>query len=527
MPNRRDFLRTAAAAGAPAILRSRAPERPNILFLFGDDWARCAGVYRDPKRPGMSDAVRTPNVDRIAREGVLFTNAFMATPSCTPSRAAVATGCYSFRTGSTANLRGGSWKGRLDPGSRLPGFGRLLEESGYLLRDSHKTLAPTWLGGKKLERRLSIRYSAYVSEAATAAEQARRREEFIEQARKGIRQTLSDRAAGQPFCYVFGPINTHRPWVWQSGTKLWKIDQDSLSGRLPAFLPDNPVIRQDVADYLGEVQAFDLFAGCFLEELEKAGELDRTMVVLSGDNGMGGMPRGKCNLYDFGVHAPLVVRWPGHGKAGRTVSDFVNLMDLAPTFLEAGGLKPPETMNGRSLVPLLSASKSGVVDPTRDFVVVSRERHVGDARAGNLPYPSRAIRTTDHLYVRNFKPERWPMGDPIGLDGPGKEPSYEELASDTMVTFKDHDASPTKAWMVTHRKDPEVRRLYDLAFSRRPAEELYDLKKDPDQVRNVAADPAYTGVKQRLDARLMKVLRDAADPRLDDAFDRPPYVEEG
>jgi uncharacterized sulfatase len=521
-------LLQAAAGGAAA---QNKQDRPNILFLFVDDWGRYAGAYRDPKRPGLCDIVQTPHIDRLAKEGVRFTNAFMATPSCTPSRAAVATGCYSFRTGGTANLRGGSWatSGTPNPGARLPGFGRLLEASGYLIRDSFKTLGPLWMGGRKLARQDFLRYSLHLSEATTEAELARRKEAFVEQARTGIRQVLQDRTRpGQPFCYTFGPIHTHRPWVWLSGTKLWKIDPDSLKGRLPAFLPDNEVVRQDVADYLGEVQAADVLAGAFIEELEKAGELDRTMVVVAGDNGIPGMPRGKCNLYDFGVHSPLIIRWAnGQGKAGRAVDDFVNLMDLAPTFLEAGGVARPDTMNGRSLVPLLQSNKSGRIDATRDFVVTSRERHVPNARAGNLPYPSRAIRTAHYLYIRNFKPDRWPMGDPIGLH---LEPSYETLADYAVqgnLAFRDCDASPTKAWLITRRNEPDAKRFYDYAFAKRPAEELYDLRKDPDQLHNVAGVAGYAAVRQQLSARLMKVLKEAQDPRLDhDAFDRPPYIEQ-
>jgi uncharacterized sulfatase len=260
--------------------------------------------------------------------------------------------------------------------------------------------------------------------------------------------------------------------------------------------------------------------GVLLEELEKAKALDNTMMVLTGDNGVGGMPRAKCNLYDFGVHAPLMIRWPAGSKAGRTIDDIVSLTDLAPTFLEAAGLRVPAAMDGRSLLPLLASSKSGRLDPARDCVFTGRERHVTGAREGRLPYPSRAIRTRDFLYIRNFKPDRWPMGDPVS-----PEPSPEEVAASTMVTYRDHDASPTKAWMIAHRAETAVKPLFDLAFGKRPAEELYDLRRDPDQMRNVATDPAYEKRKTELAARLMNVLRATEDPRLTDAFDRAPYVE--
>lgn len=512
---RRTVLGTAALA-APAILRSAAKApAPNILFLVGDDWWRTAGVYRDPRHPSANDVVRTPNIDRVAREGVLFRNAFMLTPSCTPSRATIATGCYSWRSGKTADLKGGSWKDHEDPGDRLPGAGRMLESNGYLVRSTFKTLDARWLGGPPKKRGISVR--------AQSKEDLTR---IHETARANLRSVLAEQKAGTPFFYVYGPTDTHRPWVRGSGRKLWNIDPDALKGRLPKFLPDVPEVREDFIDYLSEVQSLDLMVGAFLKELEKAGALDNTMIVLTGDNGVGGMPRGKCNLYDFGVQAPMMIRLPGASKGGRVVDDFVSLMDLAPTFLEAAGIQPPQAMNGRSLMPLLTSSRQGVLDPSRDCVILSRERHVPEARAGSLPYPSRAIRTKDFLYIRNFKPDRWPMGDPIGLDGSGPEPSSDELISNTMVTYKDHDASPTKAYFITHRKDPAIKPLYDLAFAKRPAEELYALGSDPDQMNNVAAEARYASKKKELAARLLKVMRDTGDPRLEDAFDHPPYIEE-
>ena len=143
-------------------------------------------------------------------------------------------------------------------------------------------------------------------------------------------------------------------------------------------------------------------------------------------------------------------------------------------------------MTGRSILPLLLSPKSGQIDPARDYVVTGRERHVANAREGDLPYPQRSIRTRDFLYIRNFAPDRWPMGTP-NLDG--KEPTFDALENNTFVAFADLDASPTKAWMVANRKDPEWQMHWRLGFEKRPAEELYDLAKDPDYLTNVADDP--------------------------------------
>ena len=499
---------TAAAASA-------AHKRPNVLFCFSDDWGRYASVYRDPKRPGFNDAIETPVLDRIGSEGVVFDNAFVAAPSCTPSRAALTSGMYFFRCGRHANLRVAEWEGP-NPYDEWPGFPNLLQASGYHVGHAGKTTA------KKKTEPAQKTYIAGQTPMSRFSQNAVEtgKEPIYEEVRSTFRTFLSDRDQGQPFLYWFGPHNSHRPWVRGSGKKLWGIEPNALEGRIPKFLPDVPEVREDVADYLGEALAWDAMIGVLVEELERIGELDNTLIVLSGDHGMPGMTHGKCNVYDFGVHAPLLVRWGDRIEAGRRVTDFVQLMDMAPTIVEAAGLEPPETMQARSFLDVLTARESGQIDPERDFVVVGRERHVPLARPGRLPYPIRAIRTKEYLYIRNFKPDRWPMGEPGDA-----APSWEQLENETMVCFKDMDASPTKALLVTRRDDQEIRPFYNLAFGKRPAEELYDLTKDPDQVENVAGREEYREVRTKLRARLMTELEKAGDPRLTDAFDRPPYVE--
>ncbi|HND56700.1 MAG TPA: sulfatase-like hydrolase/transferase, partial [Pirellulaceae bacterium] len=320
---------------------------------------------------------------------------------------------------------------------------------------------------------------------------------------------------------------THRTWIKGSGKKHWGIEPDALKGKMPAFLPDVPEVREDVADYLGESQAVDACLGVLLAKIEAAGELDRTVIVVSGDHGMPGVPSGKCNLYDHGVSVALVIRFPGT-KAGRVIDDFVRLPDLAPTFMEIGGVKPPDGLYGRSLLPLLRSEKQGVIDATRDWVITGRERHVATAREDNLPYPMRALRWPGWLYIRNFAPDRWPMGAPYSAVGTSS-PTQEQLEESTYVAFPDMDASPTKAYVVLHRDAPAVKPIFEKAFAKRPAEELYDLAKDPDQMRNVAADPAFAAQKQKLADELMARLREANDPRLaaDPIFEHSPFTDVG
>jgi len=234
------------------------------------------------------------------------------------------------------------------------------------------------------------------------------------------------------------------------------------------------------------------------------GELDNTLVVMTGDNGMP-FPRCKSNLYDLGTNVPLAVRWPSRAAGGRVVEDFISLSDLAPTFLEAAGLKATKEMTGRSFLDILSSGKSGRVDPKRDRVFTGMERHTR-RRAGGVGYPMRALRTHDYLYIRNFKPDRWPAGDP--------------------ERYGDIDGSPTKSYMMEHRNDAKVKRLFELAFGKRPAEELYDLRKDPGQLDNVAGEAEYAAVRKRLGNELTAELKATGDPRVlgkGDVFDEYPY----
>jgi N-sulfoglucosamine sulfohydrolase len=223
---------------------------------------------------------------------------------------------------------------------------------------------------------------------------------------------------------------------------------------------------------------------------------------------------------------PLAIRWGGVKQAGRVVDDLVSMTDLAPTFLELAGVDVPDVMTGRTLVPILQSQQSGKVDPQRDAVFVGRERHVANARDGFLPYPQRAIRTDDYLYIINFRPDRWPLGEPYRLDG-DNPPAAEEITQRTRVTLPDEDAGPTKAWLVGQRDHPMWQPLFELAYGKRPREELYDLRTDPHQINNVAAASDYQTVRAQLESRLLDELRRTDDPRLvDDGefFETPPLA---
>lgn len=451
-----------------------ADERPNILFAIADDWSwPHAGAYGDP-------VVKTPTFDRLAREGILFQHAFVSSPSCTPSRGAILTGQWHWRLGAAGNL----WSIFPD---EITTYAEILEQRGYATGSTGKAWGP---GRPETPGR------------ALAGKRYRNFQDF-----------LANRPKDKPFCFWLGSSDPHRPYKAGSGAAAG-IELDKI--RVPACFPDAPEVRSDIADYFVEVQRFDRLVGQALEALEQIGEGDDTIVVMTSDNGMP-FPRCKSNLYDMGVRMPLAIRWPARAPAGRVVDDFVSFVDFAPTFLAAAGIEIPQEMTGRDLIGVLTSDQSGRVDPSRDFTVFGKERHCPAQEAPDMGgYPCRAIRTDDYLYIRNFRPDRWPAGTP-----------HHERAVIPGAWFGDCDNGPTKSYMVDNKdRDAHHRRLYDLAFGKRPAEELYDLTKDPDQLTNVADDPQYKAVKERLAKQLTGILRSTQDPRVVGGldFDAFPYL---
>lgn len=515
-------------AGVPA--HADEPQPPNILFLFADDWGRYASIYAELNGSGgINDVVHTPNFDRVARQGVLFRNAHVNAPSCTPCRSSLLSGQYFWRTGRGAILRGAVWD------DSIPSYPLLLRDAGYDIGKTYKVWSPGTpadapYGGQQYSfQKAGRRFNQFsqnlvkLTESGKSLEAAKH--ELYDEARGNFSDFLASRDPEKPFCYWFGPTNVHRTWVKGSGKKFWDIDPDSLQGKMPPYLPDVPEVREDLADYFGEIAAWDAGIGVLLDELEKTGESDHTLIVISGDHGAPGFPHGKCNLYGFGTGVALAIKGPGV-EGGRVVDDFVNLTDLAPTFLEAAKVAVPKVMTGRSLWPVLSSKKTGLVDASRRWVVTGRERHVEIARADHSPYPQRAIRTSDHLFIVNFRPDRWPLGDPYGLDG-DDPPTAEEITTTTRVTHPDEDAGPTKAWLVGERNSPEWKSHYLWVYGKRPKYELYDLKQDPHETTNVAEDPAYAAVKAELEKRLMDELARSGDPRLindGEFYETPPLA---
>jgi N-sulfoglucosamine sulfohydrolase len=443
--------------------QKKSVERPNILFILADDWSYpFASIYGDP-------LVQTPNLDWLAAHGMVFEQAYCAAPSCTPSRASILTGQYPHRLGEGVNLCG-----KLDVS--VPTYVQLLRKAGYAVGFDRKGWAPgdfTKMGYTENPCGENAELGAFVDKTPT----------------------------DQPFFFWFGTHDPHRPFETGSGQKAG-IDPASI--KIPDFLPDTPEIRADLADYYGEILRFDAEVAQLLKQLKDRNRLKNTIVVVTSDNGMP-FPHAKANLYDYGTHVPLMISsFKGQLVQNLRHDSFVNLIDLTPTFLDLAGVTDRPRMDGKSLLPILKSQQ----DTHRTEVFLERERHClcraeFDYGAG---YPMRAVRNKDYLYIQNLRPDRYPAGD--------------ERISNTPSEYGDVDGGPTKVYMMDHRNEPKVRRLFDLGFGKRPAEELYDVRKDPYQLINLAGKPEHAAVQAQLRSQLLNWMIAEQDPRLNGSGDQ-------
>lgn len=471
MISRRLFLKKAGVCAGLLSVQSfshgQTNRRPNILLAISDDqsWPH-AGAYG-------CEFVSTPAFDRIAKEGVLFSNAFTASPQCSPNRAAILTGRH------IGSIREAGTHDSLFPRD-LTVYTELLEKSGYRVGYTGKGWSPgNWRGAGWSHNPVGKEYSEIrtvpPAEGISHIDYAANFEQF-----------LAGRKDGQPFCFWFGSNEPHRGY--QQGAGVTKGGKTAETVTVPGYLPDTNAVRRDFLDYAYEIEWFDKHLMRMLETLEQAGELDNTLIVVTADNGMP-FPRAKATLYEDGIHVPLAVRFPAGGRSGAAVDRIVSHIDLAPTFLEIAGLEIPQQMQGTSLTDLLTAGNNAS-SGRKSFAIAGRERHTS-ARPDNAGYPSRAIRTESFLYIHNFKPDRWPLGD----------------------NQDDVDNSPSKSDVLKGRHDESLRRYFDLSFAKKPEHELYDIRSDRECLKNLAYQPGYEKTRDRLWSMLQSVLEDEKDPR--------------
>ncbi len=468
----------------PRLVALQADDRPNIIVCISDDVSfPHASAYG-------SRMVKTPAFDRIAAAGVLFHNAFCPAPGCSPSRAAFLTGRHIWMI-EEAGTHASYFQ------TKYRAFPEVLQDAGYFSGSVGKGWAPG--NYQKNGREHNPAGKSYSNKNGYVA---------------GFRKFLDERPDETPFCFWFGSSDAHRSYKKSAGLLKGKtLDQ----AEVPGFLPDHPEIRSDLLDYAFEVERFDDDCDQMLKMLEVAGELDNTLVIITSDNGMP-FPRAKANCYEYGIHMPLAVCWKKQVPGSRQWHDLVGFVDLTATIYEATGVASPEDFPvvGQSLLADLKSNKSGIADPQRDAVLAGRERH-SSSRFNTLGYPQRAIRTHDYLYVRNFAPERWPAGsgqrfDKVTYTANG-EPATAKL-SDEHAGYHDIDACPSLSFLVDHKNAAEFGRFLQLSVGKRPPEELFDIRKDPDCLYNLAENSEFADVRNRLQQRLMAELKATDDARV-------------
>jgi len=422
----------------------------NVLLLIGDDHGLDAGCYGNR-------VIKTPNLDRLAGEGVRFSHGFSTVASCSPSRSVILTGLFVHTNGQYGLAHAEHKQSTYANVRSLP---RLLRENGYrtgVIGKLHVIPPEVY----PFEQQLPGGRNVY--------EMAEKAREFF--------AAKDDR----PFFLLIGYVDPHRAGRGfandQNYRNVQKVSYNPDDVIVPPDLPDLPEVRQDIADYYESVSRLDQGIGFVLKALEETGKANETLVIYLSDNGMP-FPGAKTNLYDAGIRLPLIVRSPAQTKRGIVNHAMVSWVDIAPTILDWAGIKPPANLPGRSLLSILEQENP----QGWDTIFASHVFH-----EITMYYPMRAVRTRRHKLIWNLAHE---------LPYP--------FASDLW-------GSPT--WQTILRRNVKMmgQRPTD-AFLHRPEYELYDLEKDPHELKNVANDPAYAPILSDLKARLRKMMEETKDP---------------
>ena len=490
--------------------QSEEYKRPNILFAISDDQS-----FGHTSFSG-SNFVNTPAFDRVASEGIYFTNGFAGSPGCAPSRSALVTGRYHWQN-EQSGQHASSWLKKHVP------FIDLLDANGYVTGRTGKGVAPFRYARDEYDSLWrttnagGIEHSDIRYERGSPGDERTSDRISLVNYFENFKYFMENVREDKPFFFWYGASEPHRAYEQDS----WKRTDKKLSDvDLPGFFPDNEIVRGDILDYAVEIEWFDLHLERMLTYLEEIGELENTIVIVTSDNGMP-FPRAKANSYEYGIHVPLAVRFPKEFPGERVVNDLISFSDFAPTFLEITRTSPEGMLplSGKSFLHILRSREQGITDESKEYVFSGRERHSA-SRHLNWGYPQRAIRSHDHLLIWNMKPERWPAGAPQRIK-PGTEdelfPMYgidENGVHHSDWAFTDIDAAPTKSYIIENMEDEAVRPYFNLAHAKRPEFELFDIKNDPYNLTNLAGNPAYAEAEDKLKDALMQELVKSEDPRV-------------
>lgn len=440
------------AAEAPEIAQP-AYERPNIVLVLFEDMSARVGAFGD-------QLAKTPNFDRIAAEGVIYTNVYTTSGVCAPSRAALMTGRHQMSDGTqhmrTHGYLGASGGGPQDyyavPPADVKAFPELLRAAGYHTSNNWKT-----------DYQFGEPFTIWDASEDGA--------------------DWSGRDDGQPFFHMRTLLTTHESFVWpvdmEPGNQLEELvvarNQQVFAGRVPMtdpadvtvppYLPDVPEVRRDIATHYDNIAFTDAQLGALYAELEADGLLDNTILIVSTDHG-DGLPRMKRSLYDSGLHVPTVIRYPDGWGAGTVNEELISFVDLGPTILSWASIESPEWMQGRDFAGTDR-------DTPRAYVFAAQDR------MDTVMNWRRAVRDDRFKYIRNYR-----QGDPYF----------------SALPFR--DAQPAMKALWAGREAGTLTPAAERLFSPLPEDQLYDTETDPHEVNNLAGDADFAGVQSRLESAL-------------------------
>ena len=463
---RREFLKTSAIGAAGLLSGPQYPHslteasqrkrfRPNILWITCEDMSPHLGCYGDRTVP-------TPNIDRLAREGVLYTNAFATTAVCGPSRHALITGMYPTSTYAfhmRNHTRTSALKEIKDPATRAFATTRPLYEAvpppKVRCLTEYLRLAGYYCSNNSKE---DYQFRAPVTAWDESSRQAHWRE----------------RKPGQPFFSVFNFTVTHESGVFGKGRSPKVVNPKDVP--LPPYYPDTPVIRMDLAKHYDNIVVLDQQVGELVGQLEEDGLLDKTIIFFYSDHG-DGLPRGKRWVYDSGTRVPLIVRYPNKKKAVTKSDRLVSFVDFGPTNLSLAGVKVPDYVHG---VPFLGTQAGA----PRKYVHFHRDRN------GENRETIRAIRDKRFRYVRNYRPNE-PYIKPLSYRD--RQAIMKELNR-----LIEDDALAEEQWQFRAKS--------------KPIEEFYDTHADPFEIHNLASDPKYFEKMSEMRQALNAWISECNDP---------------
>ena len=443
----------AGIVGSQVALGDSPGPKPNFLVVLSDDHGiEYAGCYGNR-------TIRTPNMDRLARQGMRFTRAFTATAMCAPSRSMMYTGLFPHRNGAHPN-HSATREG-------IKSLPRYLGDLGYRVGLAGKThIKPR---------------SVYPFEYMPRSEEAMKR--FLGQSGR------------QPFCLIVATHHPHTPLVAPEPGE----GHDPAGLKLPPYLLDTQATRIRQRDYYNSVEILDRDLGDYLAILKESGLEDNTLVIYVSDHGSQ-FPFGKWTLYDAGLRVPFIARWPGHVEPGTVTDAMISFVDVLPTMIELAGGTPPPSLDGRSFAGVLT----GKTGTHRDLIYGA---HTSLGIISGSEYPIRAVRSRRYKYIRNLNHE----GTFTNVTTKGQSSKKKKPQQPGRVTKAAGATSLWQSWLELAETDPAAAARAE-AYQKRPAEELYDLDSDPFELNNLADRPDLKEIKAKLREQLSDWMRQQGDP---------------